>query len=186
MVPSRPSASSLRVADLDARAPTSFEVRPDKAECAALAKSLGVDALRKVAFSGTVAPLGDADWQLDAKLGATVVQPCVVTLEPVTTRIDIPVRRSYLRGYEHPDEPEMEMPEDDSTEPLGLWIDPAAVMEEELALAVPAFPRKANASLDPVRVTEPGKQPMRDEDARPFAGLADLKAQLNGSDTTDD
>ncbi len=172
------SAARLRVSELSQAGPTSFALRPDKAELAELARTLGIDALRKLSFTGTVRPLGDADWRLDATLGATVVQPCVVTLEPVTTRIDAPVTRVFLRDYAEIDEPEAEMPEDDTTEPLGAWIDPAAVMVEALSLEMPAYPRAPQAVIEPVRVTEPGKKAMTDEQARPFAGLADLKAKL--------
>jgi len=138
--------------------------------------------LRKLSFTGDLHPLGDHDWQLKARLGATVTQPCVVTLEPVVTRIDVDVMRTFLRDYTDVDGDEVEMPEDDSVEALGTWIDPAAVMEEELALALPAYPRKDTAQAEIIRVTEPGKKPMSDAEARPFAGLAALRDQLGNSD----
>ncbi|EEX10537.1 conserved hypothetical protein [Ruegeria lacuscaerulensis ITI-1157] len=115
---------------------------------------------------------------LEGHLGATVIQPCVVTLEPVTTRIETPVRRMYLSDWTEPDEPEFEMPEDDETEPLGSEIDPGIVMHEALALALPQYPRKDGAHLDDANFTEPGKQAMTDEDAKPFAGLAGLRDAL--------
>ena len=77
----------------------------------------------------------------------------------------------------------MEVPEDDTREPLGDVIDPAAVMLEALALAVPPFPRRDDAPVPGATVvTEPGKPPMRDEDARPFAALGALRDRLSGSD----
>lgn len=155
-------------------------MRPDAATLAALAEAMGLTGLRKLSFEGGLKPLGDRDWQLKGRLGATVVQPCVVTLEPVVTRIDTDVVRTFIRDYVDVDAPEAEVPEDDSVEPLGIWIDPAAVMEEELTLALPEYPRKDAAESTTVRVTEPGKTPMTDEQARPFAGLAALKDQLNG------
>ena len=178
MVQSAPSDTALRVSDLSQSAPTRFSIRPDRAEMEALTLELGLSSLRKLSFEGSVAPLGETDWQLTGRLGATVVQPCVVTLEPVTTRIDVDVTRSYLRDFQEPDEPEAEMPEDDTTEALEAWIDPTAAMVEALALAVPDYPRKDDAELGQMVYTEPGQAPMTDEDAKPFAGLADLKAQL--------
>ncbi|MEQ6248224.1 DUF177 domain-containing protein [Sulfitobacter sp. HNIBRBA3233] len=186
MATSRPSPTSLRVAELSTKAPTPFDVRPGKPAMAELQSLLGLEGLRKLSFTGQIAPTGSADWLLTGMLGATVVQPCVVTLEPVTTRIDVPVQRTYLRDFDLPDEPEVEMPEDDTAEQLGAWIDPGRVMQEELALALPEYPRKAEAPLEPVRVTEPGKTPMQDEDARPFAGLADLKAKLDAGSKDDE
>lgn len=180
-----PNATALRVAALSQSAPTKFSLRPDAPELAELAKELELLGLRKLSFEGTVRPIGASDWQLKGRLGATVVQPCVVTLEPVTTRIDADVMRLFLRDFEDIDAPEAEMPEDENAEALGAWIDPVAIMAEELALALPPYPRKdEEGEATTVRVTEPGKTPMTDEQARPFAGLADLKAQLEDKDDT--
>lgn len=143
-----------------------------------IAAELDITGLRKLSFDGTLNARGSADWQLTARLGATVTQPCVVTLEPVTTRLDLDISRTFLRDYAEPTEPEAEMPEDDSLEPLGQWIDPAAVMAEALALNLPAYPRKDSAELGQLVYTKPGTAPMTDEEARPFAGLADLKHKL--------
>ncbi len=184
MSPTPPTATSLRVASLSQTGPNPFSLRPDATALAAIAEAMGLTGLRKLSFEGGLQPLGDRDWQLKGRLGATVVQPCVVTLEPVLTRIDTDVVRTFLRDYTDVDAPEAEMPEDDSVEPLGVWIDPAVVMEEELALALPEYPRKGEAESTTVRVTEPGKMPMTDEQARPFAGLAAFKDQLKGNDDT--
>jgi uncharacterized metal-binding protein YceD (DUF177 family) len=72
------------------------------------------------------------------------------------------------------------MPEDDSSEPLGSHIDVQEIMEEALALFVPQYPRKDGAVLGESVHAEPGVAPMRDEDTRPFAGLAALRDQLDG------
>ncbi|MEQ6203515.1 DUF177 domain-containing protein [Sulfitobacter sp. HNIBRBA2951] len=177
-----PSPTALRVSSLSQSTPTAFSLRPDAEELARLIEVFDLSALRKLSFEGTLSPVGAADWQLKGRLGATVVQPCVVTLEPVTTRVETQVMRVFVRDLTDADEPEIEMPEDDSVERLGVWIDPAIVMEEELALALPAYPRADGAEAKTVRVTEPGKEAMTDEQARPFAGLAALKQQLGGSE----
>ncbi len=162
--------------------PVAFDLRPDEAARAGIAARLDLLALRKLAFTGAVAPSGSQDLTLEATLGATVVQPCVVTQEPVTTRIDVPVLRVYLAEMEEPTVDEVEMPEDDSAEPLPEGIDLNAVMEEALALALPDWPRAEG--LDPVdlTVTEPGVAPMSDDDAKPFAGLKSLRDKLAGDD----
>jgi len=177
-----PSPTALRVSSLSQSTPTAFSVRPDAAELARLAEVFELSALRKLSFEGTLQPVGAADWQLKGRLGATVVQPCVVTLDPVTTRVETQVMRVFVRDFADADEEEMEMPEDDSAERLGTWIDPAVVMEEELVLALPAYPRSEGVEAKTVRVTEPGKQAMTDEQARPFAGLAAFKDQLEAKD----
>ncbi|MEW9918708.1 DUF177 domain-containing protein [Marimonas sp. MJW-29] len=178
MARNAPSDTALRVADLSQSAEHAFALKPDAEALAELARALDVTSLRKLRFEGRLRPLGKSDWMLEGKLGATVVQPCVVTLEPVTTRIDVDVTRRYLRDYKDPDEPEAEMPEDDTAEPLGAWIDPGQVMEEALALAIPDYPRKDAAELGQMVYTKPGEAPMTGEDAKPFAGLAAFKDKL--------
>tara|TARA_R110002049_G_scaffold23545_4_gene83432 strand:- start:24050 stop:24616 length:567 start_codon:yes stop_codon:yes gene_type:complete len=173
-----PSPTAISVAELAQNDENSFSLRPDAAEMARIAIELDLSALRKLSFSGRILPLGNQDWRLEGRLGATVVQPCVVTLDPVTTRIDVDILRQFIRNYDLPTEPEVEMPQDDTSEPLGQWIDPARVMVEALALEVPAYPRKDEAAVGQIVYTEPGKAPMTDDDARPFAGLAGLRDGL--------
>ncbi|MCM2562428.1 DUF177 domain-containing protein [Lutimaribacter sp. EGI FJ00015] len=168
-----------RVADLPPNRPLPFELRPTPEANAALAAELGLSGLRKLSFKGELRPDGAHDWRLDGHLGATVTQPCVVTLAPVTTRLEEPVTRRFLsRMPESGEEEEVEMPEDDSIEPLGDVIDLDTVMAESLALALPLYPRAEDAELGETVVTEPGKAPIRDEDTKPFAGLADLRDAL--------
>lgn len=177
-----PSDTSLRVSSLSQTGPTPFSLRPNARVLASLAEELGITSIRKLSFEGSLKPFGDSDWQLKARLGATLIQPCVATLEPVTTRIDADILRIFVTDYTEAEAPEIEMPEDDTIEPLGTWIDPAIIMKEALALALPEYPRKDEAQTETVRVTEPGKKPMTDEEARPFAGLAALKDQLGKND----
>ncbi|MFK7744167.1 MAG: DUF177 domain-containing protein [Roseobacter sp.] len=174
-----PSVRAFRVSELSQNSPTPFALRPDAAELKNISQELDLLGLRKLSFSGEIAAQGKADWVMHATLGATVIQPCAVTLEPVTTRIDTPITRVYLRDYEEIDAPEAQMPDDDTVEPLGTWIDPSAAMIEALVLFLPMYPRAPGAELGELVVSEPGVTPMRDEDARPFAGLAALKDQMS-------
>jgi len=175
----QPIQHLLRVADLPARKPTHFDLRPRESELEALANALRISEVRKLRFSGRLSPQGKSDWRLEAMLGATVVQPCILTLAPVMTRIDEPVIRVFTSAL-----PELEAdsieeaPEDDSIEQLGSHIDVGAVMQEALALALPLYPKVDDAKLEESLFTEPGKQAMSDEEARPFAGLAALRDKL--------
>lgn len=177
-----PAPDLLRIADLSTSGPTPFLIEPDAAGRRAIADALGLVELRKLRFQGTIRPDGKRDWLLQAELGATVVQSCVVTLEPVGTRIDQPVQRLYVHDLEMPDEAEVEMPEDDSLEPLGREVDLQAVMTEALSLALPLYPRKDSAGSGDSVHTEPGKTALTDADLRPFAGLAALRDKLAGED----
>lgn len=178
-----PSTTALRVADLPTKSATAFALRPDRETLDAIARELDLSGVRKLSFEGEITALGRSDWQLRGTLGATVVQPCVVTLEPVTTRIDTDVTRQFVADFQEPDDPEVEMVDDTTTEPLGPWIDPAAVMIEALALAAPDYPRKDDAELGQMVYTKPGDAPMTDDDAKPFAGLAGLKSALDKDDS---
>lgn len=171
-----------RVADLSQNQKTSFLITADAEELRALAQDVKVTSLKKLRFEGAISGIGKRDWGLEAMLGFTVVQPCVVTLEPVTTRVDVPVTRQFVAGYETPDDEEFELTDDENTEALGAEINISDVMTEALALALPLYPRKEDASLQESNFTEPGKKAMSDEDARPFAGLESLRDQLAAKD----
>ena len=186
-LPSQP----LRVADLPTKKPTRFELVPEQAALRAIAEELGLQGLRKLRFKGEISADGKRDWRLTAQLGATVTQPCVVTLGPVTTRIEEPVERRFVAEIpdfgpsakkSDEDEEGIEMPEDDNTELLDSHIDPGAVMLEALSLALPLYPRAEDAALEETNFTEPGKDAMTDEDTKPFAGLAALREQLGKKD----
>lgn len=178
---SKPLPDPIDMRRLSARAALPFELIPNADICTQIAARLDLLALRKLRFTGTLRPEGKKDWLLEAQLGATVVQPCVVTLAPVTTRIEEPLHRRYLAEMPAlPDGEEVEMPEDDSAEPLPVTLDLSDVMEEALALALPQYPRADEAELGEAVYTEPGAQPLREADVKPFAGLAELKKRMEG------
>ena len=175
----------LRVSGLSTRAPTRFALHPDAGERDAIAAQLGIEGIRKLSFQGEVAPLGKRGWRLSGELGATVVQACVVTLAPVATRIDEEVLRTYVppEQIRLPEEgSEIEMPEDDTIEPLGDTISPRSAMIEALTLALPLYPRADGAALGEAVYAEEGAEPLRDADLKPFAGLAGLRDKLDGKD----
>ncbi len=178
-----PGTNSIRFADLPAGDTQTFVWEPDGEGRASVAADLGIPAIRKLRLAGALLPVGQRDWRLEAELGATVVQDCVVTFAPVTTRLDEPVLRTYLA--EMPDLPagdEIETPEDETLEPLPDAIDLRAVAMEALSLALPAYPRAEGVEAVDLNVTGPGKAPMTDDEAKPFAGLAALRDQLKGKD----
>lgn len=172
--------ASIPLKSLKASQAHRFSYVPDRDTCAEIATDLDLKDLRKVRLEGTLSPAGSNDWLLEARLGASVQQACVVTLAPVITRIEEPVKRRFV--HEMPDIPEdeeeVEMPEDDTLEPLGQEISLLAVLRESLSLALPPYPRAEGAELGEAVFAEDGKTPMRDEDTKPFAGLAALKGKL--------
>lgn len=175
----------LRIADLPTRKVTRFTVTPTKAEMTRLQTELDLLGLSKVRLTGTLQAVGKSDWVLAAQLGATVVQPCTATLAPVTTRLDEDVLRRYSPDALSPDEDiptEMEMPEDDSLEPLPQTLDLMEVLSESLVLALPLYPR-ATGSAPVVKTAQPkGAAPIADEALKPFAALSALRDALSDPD----
>ena len=177
-----PWSKPLRVADLPGRKPTRFDLSPDAGTAGAIADWADISALNSLRLKGEIVPAGRHDFDLRASFEAEVVQPCAITLEPVTTKLSETVTRRYVAGMEMPKGDEIEMPEDDSAEPLGDVIDLAAVALEALELALPLFPRVPGAELGEALASEPGTAPLRDEDTRPFANLADLLKSKENKD----
>lgn len=159
------------------RKPLRFDLAPDAAGRAAVAAALGLIALPAFRLQGLLRPAGK-DVVMEAALTATAVQPCSVTLDPVTTRIDEPVTRRYVADWVEPEGDEVEVPEDVTVDPLPQAIDLSEVAVEALALALPLYPRAPGADLGEAVFAPPGVAPLRGADLRPFAGLAALKDRL--------
>lgn len=173
----------LRLADMTQRRDHRFLRQPDGAALAALARALDLIDLRKLRLEGILTPVGRHDWDLTGHLGATVVQPCVATLAPVTTRIEERVVRRFRADLPDLDDAtEIEMPEDDTLEPLPETIDLDALLAEALALALPPYPRAEDADPVQAQFTRPGQSPLDDDAVRPFAGLAALRTRLSDGD----
>jgi uncharacterized metal-binding protein YceD (DUF177 family) len=155
-----------------------FSETADDAERRALAGLLGAQSISKLTFAGTLSPAGNG-WRLDGRLGASVVQACVVTLAPVKTRIDVAVIRRFVPAAEIGDD-------DDDADPLSPVIDLGLVATEEVALALPAYPRAPGATLDSIGLgTRDGTANSGDDSAgdgaeRPFAALSGLRDKLRG------
>jgi hypothetical protein len=161
-----------------------FDLAPTPDEAAAVARLMGLRGLRKMRFHGHLAPGPAGAWLLAAELGATVTQTCVVSLEPVVSRIDIPVTRRFVPDLAT-ESPEVTVAtlEDEAEEidPLGDRIDLGRVALEALALALPAYPRKPGAVLGALAVGPPGATEPVEAEIRPFAALAALRGKADGT-----
>ena len=182
-MPSNPQAHTLQVADLKDSAENAFDLRPDAETCSRIAVDLDMLSLRKVSIKGSLQPSGQKGWLLNARLGATVQQRCVITLDPVTTRLEEAVVRYYAPQPAEPDDTsEVEMIEDMTEEQLGREVNLLEIIIETIALASPTYPRSSNATQSDTRVTEPGKTPLSDDDVKPFASLSTLRPSLGTFD----
>ena len=175
----------FRVAAIAGRSATHVRFTPDPAARKAISAALGLLDLPHMQFDGEIRPSGKRDLVLSGTLTALAIQPCSVSLEPVRTRINETVVRQYLADFQIADGEEVEIPEDDTLEPLGETIDAAQVAIEALALALPLYPRAPGVDLGDVTVAAPGISPMSDADLKPFAGLAKLIDKSQSPDDAD-
>ncbi|WP_149586703.1 YceD family protein [Tabrizicola flagellatus] len=182
--PAPTSPVRFRTGGLSPRKPTRFRFLPDAPARAALAADLDLLALHALELVGEIRPAGRDELVLEARLTARAEQACVVTLAPVPSVIDEPVRRRYVAGLSTPEGDEVEMPEDDTTEPMPEVIDLAEIAAEALALALPLYPRAPGAEFGQTLHAADGVTPLSDADLRPFAGLQDLAAKLAARDRT--
>ncbi|MEM9854521.1 MAG: DUF177 domain-containing protein [Pseudomonadota bacterium] len=155
-----------------------FTWAPERDDLERLAADLGILEVRKARAEIELRPQAKRDWMLIARWGATVVQSCGATLAPVVTRLDDEDRLTFSEDAPDITENEAEMPENDALEPLVAEIDLGEILREFISLALPAYPRAPDAALETRVFGPPGQAPMTDEDARPFAGLAELKEKL--------
>lgn len=137
----------------------------------ALARDLGIPAIERLHAELTVKPArGGA--RVRGHVSATVVQTCVVSLEPFEAAVEeeIDVRFSRHRAPAPGTEIDLDASGEDGPEPLeGDIIDVGALAAEHLALGLDLYPRKPGVTFEDI-VEAPG------EEARPspFAGLAGL------------
>ncbi|UJW85825.1 YceD family protein [Devosia sp. SL43] len=151
-----------------------LKVSLDEATRAALAEELKLTAIESFDATLTIAPLRGGIRAL-GRLVARVVQPSVVTFEPVTQDIDETIDRVFLpEAQTHKPTPGSEVFVDLDDEDFpdhidGPEVDLSALLIETLALAIDPYPRMPGESLDSLGIK------LDAEDTGPFAALARLK-----------
>lgn len=176
--PDHARPTRFRTGGLSPRKPTRFSYRPDADERKAMAEELDLLGLSHLDLTGEIRPSGRDELMLEARLTARADQPCSVTLVPVPAQIDELVRRRYVAGYQLPEGDEVEMPEDDTVEPMPEMIDLAEIAAEALALALPLYPRAPGVDFAQTLHAGDGVAPLSDADVKPFSALQGLAEQL--------
>ncbi|MEL6999332.1 MAG: DUF177 domain-containing protein [Pseudomonadota bacterium] len=181
---SGPLTRRLSVATLSRGTATPFDLNPDRQTCVEIARQMGLSALNALRCKGELTPGRKDGWRLTARLTAKVVQPCVVTLDPVEQSIDLKIVRELLPASEDNDEVDLVLDPDAEDEPDYFEddIDPGAICLEELALALDPYPRAPGVDPTETLVTPPGADPLDAEALKPFAKLAELKRKLESRD----
>jgi hypothetical protein len=177
-----PLRRPIRVRTLSRRQPHPFDLQPEGNEAGAIARFLGLDALRSLRFRGQLAPSGAEGWRVEATLSAEVVQSCVVTLEPVVQRVEEVVAREYVPedACRPTSEIDIDPDAEDEPDPFDAVIDPGLLAIESLALALDPYPRAPGVPPAEFRAAPPGVSPLAEGDLKPFAKLAVLKEKLRG------
>jgi uncharacterized metal-binding protein YceD (DUF177 family) len=125
-------------------------------ERAALAASLGIVAIDKLAAEATLVRDRGGVIRVDGRVVADIVQNCVVSLVPVAQAIDEPISLRFAeqgsRAAAEPPKPAAEIRvdpgEEDPPEVLtGTIIDLGAIVTEHLILAIDPYPRAPGATL---------------------------------------
>ncbi|MBD3624373.1 MAG: DUF177 domain-containing protein [Rhodobacteraceae bacterium] len=169
----------LRLARLSRARPHEIDEVATPEECARVAALLDLQAVSKLRLTGRLDAAKEGGWSFRGTVGASVTQTCVVTLQPVPTRIDAPVRREYVAGLDtETDEIALDPDTPDELEPLPDTLDLGALATEELALALPLYPRARGVGTADVEARPPGTEPLEPE-PKPFAALEALKQKLS-------
>ena len=141
------------------------------AECAALAQRFGIEALKHFSARFTRKPYPGGGLLISGRLKAEPVQLCIVSLEPVTERLDKPFTLVVLPPdgalSEDPDGP------DEIQADATGHFDLGEALAEELSLSLNPYPRQEGAHLPlaPEEAAEAAEAPPRN----PFAKLAALR-----------
>ena len=158
------------------------ELAPDEAARQAVAKVANVVALPRLKATFNLTRYGAEGLRVQGRVLATVVQNCVVTLEPIESRIDEAVDLVFLpEPGEQPSLPSDDegaldvaafhaLETDEPPETLvGGAVDLGTLATEFLILGIDPFPRKEGAVFD--------APPAGDPASHPFAALAALKKE---------
>jgi uncharacterized metal-binding protein YceD (DUF177 family) len=146
-------------------------------ERAALSRRFGLVGIDSLVADLTYARHGHVI-AVKGHLAADVTQTCVVTLEPLKTRIDEDLAIKFDPDLAVDDEEQAEisaeelLDEDDVQALVGDEIDLGEVVAECLGLALDPYPRKEGSEIDPRYATGGGEAA---SEANPFAVLKKLK-----------
>lgn len=159
-------------------------IQASEDECIALAKTLNLQRIDRLSADLQLRRLSSGFIEVTGKLSGDVVQTCVVTLEPLTAKIQEQFRLTFSDREDHqfdrdPSEIEIDFDASDPPEPIidGV-IDLGALVAEQLSLALDPYPRKEGAQVSQAFKPIAAEIHQIDrslETRKPFAGLDKLK-----------
>jgi uncharacterized metal-binding protein YceD (DUF177 family) len=166
----------LRVDEIKDEASGSIETTA--AEMTAIAKLLDLRGLEDLALTYRLVRAGAGRLRLKGELKATVIQTCVVSLEPVESNLEVPVEAEFwpeamIGAHE-------EREEGHGTPALAEWPEPISegridlgpLIYETLATSLEPYPKREGVSFE---WSQEGEAPNREPRTSPFAALGALK-----------
>mgnify|MGYP001828168502 CR=1 FL=1 len=157
---------------------TIVSVQPDADQCALIARQLGVLAVANIAANFLVKTEGRDGLRLTGEVGADVSQVCVVTDDPVDSRVEEQVNILFLppdvvdqmNSVETSGKETTFAAEDDEIEALeNDSIDLVRVITEFIAIGLDPYPRAPGVPLSDHIEDDDGEKP-----PSPFAALKGL------------
>lgn len=174
------TAQKIELAQLTKNKKINFEFTSTVVFESKLKKQLNLLNLDKLKFAGILKPLEKSDWRMRATLGATVEQSCVLTLEPVTTRIDATFIRDFRTISATSDRNITSNKTSDDIEEIERdAIDLCSILYEVLSLELPDYPKIKNINVLQTKFGPPGTSPLTDETSKPFAILSSFRDKLS-------
>jgi uncharacterized metal-binding protein YceD (DUF177 family) len=152
--------------------PREVTLEADAAERAALTARFGILGLGELRATLRLQPEPGGSVRARGRLVAQVEQACVVTLEPVAQKVDVPLDLRILEDGEVPGDDDPDSP--DEIESEGGVVDLGEAVAEQLALALDPYPRAPGAELPALDPPEPAEAPAPAR-PNPFAKLAKLR-----------
>ncbi|MEO1490791.1 MAG: YceD family protein [Pseudomonadota bacterium] len=175
-----PFQRPIEVESLSAARPKPFDLVADAEARAEIAAFLGLPRLDALRMKGEINAAGRDRWRLTARLTAELCQTCVVSLSDVSESIDEDIVRDFIPAEDVSalEGTDLDLADEDDPDPYERVIDPGIVAIECLALALDPYPRAPGAEVTVSAVAAPGVAPLKDDDLKPFAGLAALKDKM--------
>ena len=165
--------SRIDLSKLNAEKTIKFEMVFSREDLLQIANDLDLESIKKTKMLGEFTRIDNDKWTLRAVMGATILQKSVLSLKPVTTRIDEKITRRIVNG---PDlsiqKSELELNDDDF---IDKELCLGNIFFECLALALPTYPKETNEVFDSISLAQKVGEIPSNEETSPFAILSALK-----------
>jgi uncharacterized metal-binding protein YceD (DUF177 family) len=160
-----------------------IDFQADEAERQAIARRLGLAALNSLRVDGHVEPVKRGRIAVfEGTLQADVTQSCVVSLDPIQSRIDVPLRTELVNEAEAAERESSDLEEEEE----GDWevvedgaVDLGELAVQLLALSLDPYPKRPDLQdAPPVEMGDGEAEDSRENEAsetNPFAVLKKLK-----------